>query len=275
MTMTCSWLAAAALLAADPVAMEVRRTPGGAAYGLIGEVGTSPKPVVVVIAHDFGVMRSQPVYTESAGLLVARGYLAVVVEPPCHGEDAKPGEPPQIDGWRHRLERGQDLIGPFTARCTAALDHLVACKAIDPGRVAATGTSRGGFLAFHLAAAEPRVRAVAASAPVADLLMLREFAGPAGRDAAAALSLTKLAPRLAGRPAWVGIGNYDLRVDTDSVIGFTRALVREGAKKAGKTDPIVPVELVVGPTGGHTKVDRAGELMADWLARQLAPAGRE
>ena len=72
--------------------------------------------------------------------------------------------------------------------------HKVVAKGYtDPRRVAAIGISRGGFLACHLAAAEPRIKVIAAISPLVDLMALREFKG-ANAAAADKYSLARLAP---------------------------------------------------------------------------------
>ena len=70
---------------------------------------------------------------------------------------------------------------------------------------------------------------------------------------------------------WLSIGNNDARVDTDDAISFTRAIVREAARP-DRPNAVIPVELLVAPTPGHTKIDRAHELLASWLLDRLPPA---
>src|SRR5687767_10737141 len=72
-----------------PRAIEERRTPGGLRFGLIGEAGAAPVPTLFVFAHALEVMRQEPVYTEVARLMARRGWVCVIVDPPCHGEDAR------------------------------------------------------------------------------------------------------------------------------------------------------------------------------------------
>ena len=249
-------------------AIEERRTPGGLRYGLIGEAGAAPAPTLFIFAHALEVMRQEPVYTEVARLMARRGWVCVIVDPPCHGEDARPGEPEQLPGWRHRLERGEDFVAAFNARVSGLLDHLVAQGVTDPKRVAACGTSRGGFLAYHFAAAEVRVGAVGAFSPVTRLLALREFTGTAHAERVGGFDVANLAPKLAGRAVWLSIGNHDARVNTDDAIAFTRAVVRASARPH-EPDRVIPVELVVGPAPGHSKIERAHELLADWLFRHV------
>jgi dienelactone hydrolase len=250
--------------------IRVLRTPDRVRFGLIGTAGKAPAPTLFVFAHAIEDMQRHPVYTEVASILAKEGWIGVVIDPPCHGEDVRPGEPGQLLGWRHRLEQGEDFMPAFVAKARAVLDLLVQQGIADPGRVAACGTSRGGFLAYHFAASEPRVRAVAGISPVARLNALREFATTSRRERADQLDLTRLAPKLAGRAVWLSIGNNDVRVNTDDAIAFTRAVVHEAARP-DRPNERIPVELLVAPTPGHTKVDRAHEILASWLVARVPP----
>jgi pimeloyl-ACP methyl ester carboxylesterase len=263
----------AALLAAVAVRgdiaspeIKVMRLPSGLRFGLIGERPSHPAPTLFLIAASLEKMRD---YTEISPLLVDRGFLDVTLDPPAHGEDRRPGEPTdELEGWRGRLDKGEDFVGEFIRNARAVLDYLVQQGYTDPNQVGACGNSRGGFLAFQFAAAEPRVKAVAGLSLLADLMTLREFRGTAHRAAAERLSLVHVVPKLAGRPVWVSIGNHDVRVDTDSVIDFTRALVRYSAQ--WKPDnALLPVTLIVAPSRGHSKIARCDEIAAGWFLEQF------
>jgi dienelactone hydrolase len=255
----------------EPPAMQVLQTPGGVRFGLFGKKGERPAPTLFVFALSLEDMPKHPGYTDVGRRLARHGFLHVTLDPPCHGVDTKPGEPPQLRGWRTRVEKGEKLVGDFTARATAVLDHLIKEGYTDAGRVAACGTSRGGFLAFHFMAAEPRIKAAAGFSPVTNLLALSEFARLEKLEAAQALALTTVAPKLAGRPIWVSIGNHDQRVSTDDAIAFTRQVVAASLAGAKDPKPRVPVELLVGASPGHGIIDNAHELAAAWLIRQLGP----
>ena len=71
------------------------------------------------------------------------------------------------------------------------------------------------------------------------------------------------------RAVWLSIGNNDLRVNTDDAIAFTREVVRATAPP-DKPNAVIPVELLVTPTPGHSKIDRAHELLAEWLIIRFA-----
>ncbi len=240
--------------------------PGGIEFGLLGDKPSAPAPTLFVFANDIkGTLTNFEHYNKVGSLLAEQGFLSVTLDLPCHGKDNKEGEPNALTGWRKRLERGDDLVPGFTAKCSRVLDYLVREGYTDPGRVAACGTSRGGFIALHFAAAEPRVGCVAAFAPVTNLLALAEFRGAEKNAAITSLALPRVADRLAGRPVWVCIGNNDERVNTDEVIAFTRELVR--ASVARKKPPLVELHVMTNP--GHSVHPGAHAEAAAWVAACL------
>jgi dipeptidyl aminopeptidase/acylaminoacyl peptidase len=113
--------------------------------------------------------------------------------------------------------------------------------------VITVGTSRGGFLAVHWAAADPRVRAVAAIAPVTDLRGLTEFKGMENHAGTEAIALDHCAEKLVGRAIWVCIGNNDERVSTENCIRFTRKVVAASVAQGKRAN----VELHVTTAEGH------------------------
>jgi len=254
---------------APAVKMTLLRLPNGLRVGLIGEHLNRPSPTLFVLQGSLDVGLRQPIYTEVARIMAKHGYMSVMIDAPAHGEDHRPGEPDnELAAWRERLERNEDFIGEFTGKARQVLDYLVAQNYADPTRVAACGTSRGAFLAFHFGAAEPRIRCVGGIAVLSDLLVLKEFQMTTRRARASALSLTTLVPKIMGKPAWIGIGNNDSRVGTDEVIAFTRALVKATAGRQDAKIP-VPVDLLVNSSAGHDSNVSDHEQLAAWLLKQF------
>jgi dienelactone hydrolase len=251
------------------VPMQMLRTPGNIRFGIIGGQKGTASPTLLVVAMSLEDMQREPVYTDVSRLLATQGFLSVVIEPPCHGEDRKAGEPDGLAGWRHRLDRGEDVVQSFNTKARTVLDHVITQGLANPDRLTICGTSRGGFLAFHFAASEPRIKAVAGLSPVTDLLALTEFKGTPANSAVERLALTHIASQLIGRPAWLSIGNNDQRVDTDSAIAFSRAIVHATTRQNEEPGALIPVELVVAPAAGHSKIDRAHELLAAWLVKVM------
>lgn len=260
-------IAATAVRGAEPN-IQTLEAPSGVRFGVLGEKPAAPAPTLLVFAGGFTDTLANPEFAEVGNLVARQGFLCVSVDVPCHGEDVLSGEPSGLDGWRYRLERGDDLVTAFAAKVSAALDYLIAEGYTDPERISACGTSRGGFIALHLAAAEPRVKQVIAFAPVTDLPVVREFNALKDHELTNSLKLARHADRLADRGIWLCIGNNDERVDTDEAIAFTRAVVKAAAA-AGRT---ADVELHVMTSPGHTIHKTAHPEAAAWLLAHV-PAG--
>lgn len=255
----------------DPPAMRVLTTPSGTRFGLFGTKPKRPSPTFFVFATSVEDMAKSLIYTTTGRQLAKHGWLYVTLDPPCHGRDRKPNEPSALSGWAHRVKTGQDPVKPFTERCRDVLDWLVSNRYTDPKQVAAGGTSRGGFCALHLAAAEPRVRTVVCVSPVTDLRALREFQGVTAEQARP-YDASSLATKLAGRYISISIGNSDQRVSTDSCMATVRDFV-QAAVKASPTAP-VPIELIIRPSLGHSAIDNAYGLAAEFVLKHSRP-GRQ
>jgi dienelactone hydrolase len=149
------------------------------------------------------------------------------------------------------------------------LDWMIEENRVDERQIAACGTSRGGFAALHWAANDPRVRCVAAFAPVTDLLVLDEFRGLEGHALARSLALASVADRLADRRLWVCIGNDDRRVGTDRAIEFTRRVTRAALAQGKPTlNELHVVEGTPSPLG-HRVHATAHQEAAEWIATNL------
>ena len=241
------------------------QTPSGVAFGLLGSKGPTPAPTLLVIANDIQTSLTSEDYNRIGKLLATKGFLCVALDAPCHGRDAQPGEPANsLAGWRVRTEKGDAWLPTFTGRVRDVIAYLVKERYTDPQRLAVAGTSRGGFLACHVAAAEPRFRAVIAFAPVTELMLLNEFHGTAKVEAAKALDLSHVASKLAARSLWLCIGNHDDRVGTDAAIAFTRKVVG-----ANSTKTTADVMLIVTPTVGHSIHKTAHQEAAAWLLERI------
>lgn len=246
--------------------LQILNTPGGVRFVLQGEPTGQPAPALFVFATDAETSLTQADFNEVGHRLLGEGVLGISLTLPCHGEDQRPDEPFGLDGWRTRLENNEPMIQEFTARVSEVLDHLIQEGYVDEQRVAVCGTSRGGFIALHFTASEPRVKCVAAFAPVTDLMALREFEGLERHAAVAATNLLKRKEELTGRSIFITIGNADLRVDTDRAITLARAVTKLS------TDPekIVDIELHVTPSIDHYIADSAHRVAAEWIAERLA-----
>lgn len=220
-----------------------------------------PAPTLLLLAQTAeGTLMTEP-YCRLGRLLHARGWNVASLDLPCHGSDARAGEPAELVGWAHRAAAGEDVVADFRRRVGEVVDDLVARGLADPARLAAAGTSRGGFLALHAAAGDPRIRSVAAFAPATDLLALREFSGQETSPLVRRLSLLHAAAALADRWAWMIIGHDDDRVGTDRAVALARA-ISAAAADAGTTPRVT---LHVAPVPGHRSLAEWHDQAAEWL----------
>ena len=263
-----------------PGRAEVLETPSGVRFALLGEAGERPAPTILVFG---GGMRSglEGRSGTMCWILARHGFLAVALDSPCHGEDQRPGEPYGLAGWRDRLENGEEFLADFLKKTSSVLKHLIRKRVTDPERIVAFGPSRGGFLALHFAAVEPRIGTVVAFAPVTDLLALREFQGTAHEAAARSLDVMALAPKLAGRRIFIQMGHNDLRVGGRHAIDFALRLMKLSPDHMKPLQGIWSgdaLKLVITPSenpNGHTTYDGAHHDAADWILRGGEKTGPE
>jgi dienelactone hydrolase len=259
------------IVACDVAKVRMLRTPAGVKFALLGSKPAKPAPTLFVFATTAEDSLKVEAYNQVGRLLSEQGFISVSIDLPCHGEDAIEGEPSGLDGWRKRLDNGQDLLGPFLAKARGVLDYMVEEGYTDPLRVAACGTSRGGFAAMHFAASEPRVRCVAGFSPVTDLMALREFQGDERNASVVALAAANCAEKLADRWLWICIGNEDKRVSTESAISFSRKVVASAETKSMPAN--VDLHVIKGQKHalGHlTHVDAHKEAAA-WILDKCSP----
>eukprot|EP00913_Durusdinium_trenchii_P028501 g26729.t1 len=244
------------------------KTPDGVEYGLWGKPTEKPAPTLVVLAGTIEGTLGGRTYRQCGNQLAKQGYLLVSIDIPCHGKQSIPGQPNGLTGWSHRVGKNENIVDENNARLSKVLDHLIRTGVTDPKRIAACGTSRGGFLAIHFAAADKRVKCAAGFAPVTDLAALSEFRTRAGHPLVKKLSLANQAEKLAGRPVWVIIGDRDDRVGTDKAYEFASRVSAAARKKNVPSN--VALHILSEPRG-HTTPPGGPEMAAKWIDRQLHP----
>jgi dienelactone hydrolase len=130
--------------------------------------GEGPFPGVLVLPGHFGEGKASGECQEVAHGLAARGIAALAVDMPGVEEWEVPGRQLHFDAGAHNravlAAAGTSALGLQIRVAQRGLDALLEVAPID--RVAATGASGGGVLAFYLALVDPRVRAVALASPV-------------------------------------------------------------------------------------------------------------
>jgi dienelactone hydrolase len=248
-----------------PAAPESLTTAEGVRFALWPKRPAKPAPLLFILSGDQSETLSSKYFRQAGQHLAEDGVVCVSVDLPSHGRDARPDEK-GLTGWRKRCDKGQNFVAEVSGRLTAVLDHLIQEGIADPGRIAVSGTSRGGFIATHFAMADARVQHVLTFAPLADLARITEFKGAEDLPLVQNLALEKNAASLAGKSLWLVIGDRDDRVSTDSVVRFARAVTQ--TTLAAGTPASVDLHVIAEPRG-HTVPAGYAELGAAWLRKKF------
>lgn len=248
--------------------LQQAKTPEGYRYGWIGDMPKKPMPTVLFLGSQVEYSISDPPYAKAVEILCKR-VLCLTIDNPGEGADAPASKARGLVFWAQSLAAKKDFTGDFVRRANAVLDKLAKDGAVDRERVGVFGTSRGGFLALHLAAADPKIKAVALFAPVTNLAVLSEFIPTkAGAQKFTVTSHAKFAAKLYQTPVWLTIGPGDDRVGTHDAIDFGQMMLKAAT---AKQVPSV-FELHVAPANGHTTPAESYEQASRWMLKQLAPA---
>jgi dienelactone hydrolase len=242
------------------------RVKDGVPFVIWGDKPATPAPTLIMFASPAAAKSLDCEQFPKCGkLLATRGVLCVSVELPGHG-GLGPNDGGALEGWRAYANAGRDFVTEYYTKAKEVLDYLIAEKYTDLKRVAVCGISRGGFIALHFAAAEPRVRCAAAFAPVTDLAALAEFQGVERHPLIQSLSLANQAENLAGRPVWIAIGGQDERVGTGRAVAFGKAVTAAATRNKHKSRLRLEVHQ---DTVGHTTPKGSFEAAGLWIESQL------
>lgn len=156
-------------------------------------------------------------YDIPAQAFLAAGHYVLSFDLPNHGERVdQHGE--GIDGMCKAFIAGHDPFTRFVTDGIAALDTCVQRGIGTNARICASGVSRAGYCAMRLAAADPRITAVAALAPVTDWRALSEWTAVSHRPEVAVLALEQWVTQLSRKTILLYIGNQDERVSTAACV---------------------------------------------------------
>jgi len=242
-------------------------TPDGIQFGIWGNAKREqPAPTLIVLATTIQNTLNSAYYRHCGNQLAKRGYICVSINLPCHGDQRVDGEPEGLSGWSHRAARNSDFVSEFNNRLSKVLDHLIKQGVSNPEKIAACGTSRGGFLALHAIIHDSRVKCAAVFAPVTDLSVLREFKSTSEYQLVKDFNLITRAKDLANRKVWILIGDQDKRVSTDHAVQLAREISKESRKQ--KSPSRITLHVLPEPRG-HTIPDGAARMAASWILKEI------
>jgi len=130
------------------------------------------KPAVLLACGHSAIGKAHPGYQEIAVRLARRGYVVLCWDPVGQGERSQFWDKTRGRS-RYNLVCGEHaVLGNFATIAGTSLvrymvwdgiravDYLLTRDDVDPGRLAITGTSGGGFQSTWIAALDPRIAAV-------------------------------------------------------------------------------------------------------------------
>ena len=220
------------------------------------ELSDRPALLLNFASDRTATLKTEP-YNITPRMFLTAGHRAASFDLPCHGDREDPGQPRGIAGFCAEWRRGVDVFAGFVDEGRAVIDALIERQFAELGRIFVSGTSRGGYCALRLMAADERIGAAAAFSPVTDWRVLKEFAGIRDAPEIADLALTRFAGSVAERAVWMAIGNSDARVGTDACLRFAEAVARAEAEKGCSSSRFVL----------HVVLERAHQLSEYWRRR--------
>ena len=244
--------------------MRVLKAKNGMRFGIWPDKPNASAPTILLFGGSIDEMLDDDYQRQCANILAKKGYICIMIDAPCEGKAIRPGEPGGLDGWRYRVDNGENFIPDFNSKVSELLDYLIEKGYTDPKKIVACGISRGGFLAMHFTASEPRVKCTAVYCPVVNLGTLQLwFKGAEQNPVVRSIDLMEYADKFIGRPLWIVTGDQDRPIDTDYVISFARKISRLSGQNS-------KVELhVIAEPGGHTTPAGSDEQSAAWIEKQF------
>lgn len=263
-TLSASSLKSQQLINQDSSEIQYMKTDDGVEFGIwTGDGKPKAAPLLFILSATIEESLGNKYFRQCGDDLGKNhGWLCVSIDLPFHGKLREPGKPNELDGWARAAERGNDFVTDNNLRMRKVLNYLINVGYADTTSLAVCGTSRGGYLALQFAAFEPRVKSVAAFAPVTDLLALREFRKIGQINLLPVMNLCNQADLLAHKNVWIVIGDQDERVGTKSALSFLTTLLNERARSNSKSN--VEFNLLHEPRG-HTTPEGARDRAVQWM----------
>lgn len=186
---------------------------------------------------------------------------------PSHGPGLKNTE--AMFRWGEEFRKGNDIFREFLEKCRDNLDFLIHQGYVDESRVSAAGLSRGGFIATHFAAKDPRISHVLGYAPMTSLATIKEFQDILDDPIIQSWDLNQAIPQLIKKKIRYYIGNLDTRVGTKECFDYVYRLSQVAQENNVRSPNI---EMIVSPSvgyKGHGTPPHIFQAGVDWIAEEL------
>ena len=85
-------------------------TLGGVEFGLWNQTSDKPAPVLLVLASTIDTTLGQAYFRQCGNELARQSWISVSIDLPCHGKQAREGEPSGLGGWSYRLAKDEDIV---------------------------------------------------------------------------------------------------------------------------------------------------------------------
>ena len=161
------------------------------------------------------------------------GHYVLSFDLPHHGDriikDSIEETPPgaangSIRAMSKAFTSGNDPFKQFVADGMAAIDACLERGVATNVKIVGYGVSRAAYCLLRLAAADPRMHAVAGPSPVTDWAVLDEFADHADPARTSQLHIANWIDQLADKAVYLCIGSQDDVVNTESCVRFAMKL---------------------------------------------------
>lgn len=205
-------------------------------------------------------------FNQPASFLQGDDLRIFSISLPYHDEENKRQV---MKTWAKKFQEGHDFITPFIDSANQAIEELIDIDVIDGDHLAVGGLSRGSFIATHLAARSPRIKALLGFAPLTRLNVSASFREFLHAPLLDKLNIFHLMEPLQNTAVRFYIGNRDTMVQTTACFDFVRQLT-DSIYDSGCRSP--QVELIISPSIGHKGHGTPSERFKDgahWIKTQL------
>jgi predicted esterase len=182
-------------------------------------------------------------YNQPVQFLQSENVRIFTVTLPGHEDPRRPED--ALPFWAEQFKEGHDLLTPFFHQVKEGISTLLEKGVIIEKSFAMMGLSRGAFVAAHLAALCPSVKALLGFAPLIRLSKASSFDNVPNISP---FNLEHLKPHLYNRNIRFYIGNRDTLVQTQYVFDFIHQLADTAYEARIRSSPI---ELMIGPSIGR------------------------